>query len=128
MTMLIDGRNGFFIKSCSTNKFGIMRYFGVKRKSYAGSVIERLYDYYCLGAKSVFGEYLKYYRREFSSYDDFLTRKYNLFSEDMLKVNKYLLFYKNPRFTEDGGITHLLDDETFYGIIIKFLGGEVNED
>lgn len=126
--MAIDDKAGFFIKKYYVNRFGIMRYFGVKRKSYAGSVIERIYDYYCMGASSLFIEYLKYYRQEFDSYDDFLIRKYNFFIEEISNWNKYLLFYKNLHLTEDGGVENLTLDENFKAIIIKFLGGICIED
>lgn len=121
--MVFDGKSGFFIKQYYVNRLFIMRYFGVKRHSYAGSIIERVYDYYCMGASSVFIEYLKYYRHEFNSYDDFLIRKYNLFIGEIGCINKYLLFYKNLHLTEDGGLDNMMYDESFKETIINFLGG-----
>ncbi len=127
MSMVIDGKSGFFIKNYYVNRHGIMHYFGVKKNSYAGSIIERVYDYFCMGAKSVFVEYIRYYRREFDSYNDFLLRKHNFFVKEISDINKYLLFYKNLSLTEECGITNLLDDEEFNNIIIKFLGGKYIE-
>lgn len=126
--MVINDKSGFFIKKYYVNRFLIMRYFGVKRNSYAGSVIERIYDYYCMGASSLFVEYLKYYKHEFDSYDDFLLRKYNFFIGKINHINKYLLFYKNLRLTEDGGLENMMYDEKFRETIIKFLGGSYIED
>ena len=80
-----------------------------------------------MGAKSVFVEYIRYYRREFDSYNDFLLRKHNFFVKEISDINKYLLFYKNLSLTEECGITNLLDDEEFNNIIIKFLGGKYIE-
>ena len=121
--MIIDDKSGFFIKKPYVNKLFAMRYFGVKRNSYAGSVIERIYDYYCTGASSTFIDYLKYYKYEFDSYDDFLMRKYNFFIEEINDINKYLLFYKNLHLTEDGGLENMMYDETFRETVVKFLGG-----
>lgn len=126
--MVINDKSGFFIKKYYVNRLLIMHYFGVKRNSYAGSVIERIYDYYCMGASSLFIEYLKYYKHEFDSYDDFLLRKYNFFIGEINRINKYLLFYKNLRLTEDGGLENMMYDEKFRETIIKFLGGSYIED
>ena len=121
--MIIDGKSGFFIKKLYATRYGVMRYFGVKRKSYAGSIIQRIYDYYCMDASSVFLQYIRYYKHEFDSYDDFLIRKYNFFPDEILHINKYLLFYKNLNLIEDSGILELLYDEDFKKVIIRFLGG-----
>ena len=76
----------------------------------------------------LYGEYLKYYKHEFDSYDDFLLRKYNFFIDEINRINKYLLFYKNLRLTEDGGLENMMYDEKFRETIIKFLGGICIED
>ena len=55
----------FFKRTLRMSLNGAYRFFGVKRRSYAASIVERIYDYYCRDAKNLYFEYLVYYRKEF---------------------------------------------------------------
>ena len=43
----------FFKKTPRMTLIGACRFFGVERKSYAGTIVERIYDYYCRGANNL---------------------------------------------------------------------------
>ena len=43
----------FFKKTPRMTLIGACRFFGVKRKSYAGTIVERIYDYFCRGANNL---------------------------------------------------------------------------
>ena len=60
----------------SINK--IHRYFGIKRGTYAGRTISRLYYEYFGCAYRIDKYYRKYYRKEFPSCEEFLVCRYNL--------------------------------------------------
>ena len=66
----------FYKKSFKTSPIGVYHFFGIKRRSYAGSIVKRIYDYFCGGAKNLFLEYLLCYRKEYESYKQFLLEKY----------------------------------------------------
>ena len=91
--------------------WGAYRFFGVKRNSYAATIVERIYDHYCRGANNLYLEYLLYYRKEFSTFDTFLEQKYNLFPDEVAKKKSFFLCHKTRDFEADGHITDLLDDE-----------------
>ena len=65
----------FFEKTPRMTLIGACLFFGVKRKSYAGTIVERIYDYYCRGANNLYLEYFLYYRKEFGDFESFLSKK-----------------------------------------------------
>ena len=59
-----DG-NLFFIKKHIPTRRKLLRKLGVRRNTYAGKVISRLYSYYFSGSINLQKEYRKYYYEEF---------------------------------------------------------------
>ena len=85
----------FYKKDFKTSPMGVYCFFGVKRRSYAGSVVRRIYEHFCGGAKNLFLEYLLYYKKEFKSFEFFLLEKYNLFEHEVKEVISWRLFCKD---------------------------------
>lgn len=114
----------FFVKERRHSLRGAYEYFGVRDGSYLGSVVERIYDYYCKGAVNLFREYRRYYKNEFENYTVFLEKKYNLYPEDIDKVNSRKLCCKDLSLQPDVNIRNLLEDEIMLKTLKGFLGGE----
>ena len=55
-----------------------MKTLGVKKKTFAGNMISRMYDYYFQGAINFRREYRKYYRKEFCSVEKFIEEHFNI--------------------------------------------------
>ena len=106
---------------------GAYHFFGVKRRSYAASIVERIYDYYCRGANNLHLEYFLYYRKEFSDYESFLEKKYNLFSEEIEDKKSLLLCHKSLTFEADGHVTDLLEDKAIKNTFQKYMGEHIDD-
>lgn len=116
-----------FIKGLRTSKIGIYKYFGVRKNSYAGTIISRIYDYYCIGAKNLFLEYLRFYRKEFSSYKEFLVQKYNVDDKAIEKGVPKRLYCKDIAKALDGQIANFSYYDNFAKMIKEFIGWQANE-
>ncbi len=62
----------FFEKKIVGSVRRLIRRYGVKRKSYAGDVLERLYYYYFGDAVDIKKEYKRFYKNEFDNIDMYL--------------------------------------------------------
>lgn len=122
------GNDIFFKKSFWISPRGAYRFFGVKENSYAASVIDRICDYYCRGANNLYLEYVRYYRKEFLDFEEFLGKKYNLFPEEISKMKSFLLCHKDISFEADGHITDLIEDESIKKALHQYLGVNINDD
>ena len=121
------GSKVIFQKGLKTSRIGVYHFFGVKRKSYAGSIVTRIYDYFCGGSKSMYLEYLMYYRKEYSSFKEFLVDKYNLFEPEVDKIISWRLFCKDLSSTPDTNIRDFLEYDDMRNAIEKWLGENTDE-
>ena len=117
----------FFKKTPRMTLIGACRFWGVKRKSYAGTIIERIYDYYCRGANNLLREYFRYYRKEFLDFESFLEKKYNLFPYEIEDKKSFLLCHKSLDFEADGHITELLEHEEINSTFRKYMGEHIDD-
>lgn len=117
----------FFKRTLRMSLNGAYRFFGVKRRSYAASIVERIYDYYCRDAKNLYFEYLVYYRKEFSNFESFLGQKYNLFLDEIKDKKSLLLCHKSLDFEADGHVTDLLEDESIKLAFQKYIGVHIDD-
>ncbi|OPY60241.1 MAG: hypothetical protein A4E56_02817 [Pelotomaculum sp. PtaU1.Bin065] len=111
--MLKKNSEIYYIKSFGFNKNNFIKWFKVIRKSYMGSIIERLFDYYFSNSLSLYSEYRKYYRNEFDSFNKYLSCKHNLFPEEIEALSSKRLHYKNLLYEPDLNTTDLLEIEGF---------------
>lgn len=118
----------FYKKSFKTSPMGVYHFFGVKRRSYAGSIVKRIYDYFCGGAKNLFLEYLLCYRKEYESYEQFLLGKYNLFEYEVKNIISWRLYCKDLSCTPDINVKDFLEYDEMKSIIRKLLGEIPDED
>ncbi|MBQ7940127.1 MAG: hypothetical protein IJ281_07100 [Clostridia bacterium] len=118
----------FYKKSFNTSSVGVYHFLGVKKNSYAGSIVKRMYDYFCGGSNNLFAEYFMYYRKEFGSFEEFLVSKYNMFEGEAKKMASWRLFCKDLSSTPDTNIKDFLEHDDMREIIEKWLGDDRNED
>lgn len=109
--MLKKNSEIYYIKSYKLNKNNFIKWFKVLKKSYMGSVIERIFDYYFSNSLSLYREYRKYYRHEFGSFDDYLSYKHNLFPNEIENLSSKKLRYKNLLNEPDLNTSDLLSIE-----------------
>lgn len=125
--MIIDN-NVFFIKRNNICLRGAYKFFGVKKDSYMGSIVQRIYDHYCGGAINLYFTYWRYYRKEFSTYEGYLEKRFNLFPDEVKKLTSKSLYYKDMSFQPESNITNLTEDLAIANTIKKFLGDEGDEE
>lgn len=104
------GNYVFFIKTRKISLSRAYKHFGVKRKTYMGSVVKRIYNYYCTGADNLFLTYLIHYRKEYQSFREYLEKHFNLFPDEIEKVNSWRLHGKNLELQPENNMQALLDD------------------
>ena len=93
-----------------------------------GNLVTKIYDFYCRGAKNRYVEYKKYYNREFSSYEEFLSKKYILFDKEIDELSSPFLYCKDIGELKDYNVELLCEDEEIQQAVFDFLGGQKNED
>ena len=119
---MIVNNHVFFLKKPSISLRGAYRFFGVKKNSYIGTVVQRIYDYYCGSAINLYHTYRKYYKNEFSTYEEFLEKHFNLFPNEVSLILSKHLYYKDTSFQPENNITNLAEDLNIANTIIEFLG------
>ena len=80
----INGRIFFKHKDVPCKR-RVMKTLGVKKNTFAGNMISRVYDYYFQGAINLKKEYRKYYRKEFCSVEKFIEEHFNIELDDAKK-------------------------------------------
>lgn len=117
----------FFTRDLPTFQ-SFCRYLGIEKNSYAGSVAKRLYNQYFGGKQNLQREYRKYYKKEFSTYKEYLEIRLNLNSilaEELSEGNYY--FTEISKKHDD--VKYSLDyDDGLKQIFADFVGGIRNED
>lgn len=124
----INGRIYFRQKNIP-HKRRVMKKMGVKRNTFAGNMISRVYDYYFRGSINFRKEYRRYYRKEFSSVDKFIQEHFNIECEDAKKLaeGNYSMKECSHR-SIDRNIETLNYDESFKNAFSKAVGGLEDED
>lgn len=117
----------YFKRTPQISLLGAYWFFGVKRKSYAATIVERIYDYYCRGANNLYLEYLLYYRKEFKDFSEFLDKKYNLFPNEINEKKSLLLCHKYLSSEADGNVTNIVEDESIKNTLQRYLGENIND-
>ena len=75
----------YFDKRKLPGKGTVLRRIGVRKGSFAGGMVSRMYDYYFSGATVFRKEYKKYYSKEFDTLADFIEQKYDIERSDARK-------------------------------------------
>ena len=109
--MIDTGRYVYFNKSVHLNKSYFFKSLGVKSKSYIGQVISRIHDYYFINSHSLRKDYKKYYRKEYSSFNEYLDKKHNLFKHEINELNYRVAYYSEKHFAEKYKTSNLLSHD-----------------
>ena len=126
--LVIISNHVFFPKKTTVSLCGAYKFFGVKKNSYMGSVVHRIYDYYCEAEINLYRTYRKYYKKEFSSYEEFLEKHFNLFPDEVRSISSKHLYYKDTSFQPENNITNLIEDSEIANTVKQFLGSEGADD
>ena len=68
----------FFPVGLLPKKGKVLKTLGVRKNTFAGNMVSRMYDYYFSGAVDFCKEYRKYYNREFPSLEEYIEERYNI--------------------------------------------------
>lgn len=110
-------------------KAQVMRKLGVKKNTFAGNMISRVYDYYFDGTLNFRKEYQKYYKKEFSSVEEFIEEHFNIEHDEAVRlaVDDYSMKDCSSRSIERN-IETLNYDESFKKAFSEVVGGLEDED
>ena len=118
----INGRIFFKHKDVPCKR-RVMKTLGVKKNTFAGNMISRVYDYYFQGAINLKKEYRKYYRKEFCSVEKFIEEHFNIELDDAKKLAEGNYSMKEcSRCSVERNIETLNYDESFKKAFSKAVG------
>jgi len=110
--MIIDtGRYIYFNKSFKLKKSYFFKFLDIYPRSYIGQIISRIHDYYFKNSHLLKTEFKKYYKKEFSTFEDFLDKKHNLFKNEIKELNYNNAYYSEKIVAERFKVCNLLDND-----------------
>jgi len=109
--MIDTGTYVYYNKSYHLEKSYFFKVLGIKPKSYIGQTITRIHDYYFKNSCLLIKDYKKYYKKEYSSFIDYLEKKHNLFQHEIVKLKKHKAYYSEKQYTEKFRAGELLNDD-----------------
>lgn len=119
----------YFPKKKIPKKYYVMKKMGVRRNTFAGNAVSRMYDYYFKDAISLKKEYKKYYRKEFDSAIKYIEEHFNMEHDLAVKLvnGNYSIKYCTSQSVERN-IETLNYDEKFKKSFSDAIGGIDDED
>lgn len=124
-------KNGivYFQKKLIPRKITVLKRLGVKKNTFAGNMVSRVYDYYFKGGLNFRKEYKKYYRKEYPSLCQFIEEHFNVPHEKavVLAAGDYSIKECSRRSIERNTET-LNYDEQFKEAFSSAIGGFDDED
>lgn len=119
----------YFRRRNIPKKSKVIKRLGVKKNTFAGNVISRVYDYYFQGNINFRKEYRRYYRKEFSSVEKFIEEHYNIEHDEAVKLAEYNYSMKDIADRSiERNIETLNYDENFKRAFSNAIGGLDDED
>ncbi len=118
----------FFDKKSIGNKRKMLKYYGVKSKTYAGKTVGRIYDQYFANAYSINKLYRKYYRKEFPSCKEYLICRFNLSQDLAEEIANKKLYCTNMKIKRDQISYSFAYDDELADIFTNYVGEIRNED
>lgn len=131
ITCYIINERIYFRQKDIPSKKQLLKIMGVKKNTFAGNMISRIYDYYFHGAITLRKEYNKYYRNEFSSLAKFIQERYNIESdkaEEFAAEGNYSIKDYSMYSLDKNIIATFKCDENFINAFYKAIGGVEIED
>lgn len=124
--ILLDNKI-YFIKNNNMKKSNFLKKFCVKKNSYYYKLYSRLYDYIIGENINLYKEYRKYYKKEYTSYDEFLLEHHNIPKSILNKFNNKNSCYKYKDIGNEQPLYCLVQNEEIKKIINEFIGDFVYE-
>lgn len=119
----IDNRDYvLFLPNIYFKRFFSYKKFNISRKDFIGRCLRKVYKSYFSNSYSVFWEYLRYYKKEFDSYKDFLDSHYNLTDIELDSLNSITL--RCSQGTWLNLHSYLLDIKNIRRKLEDYLGGK----
>ena len=118
----------FFLWSPRMSRIGAYHFFGVRPHSYASRLVDNIYDFYIAGASNLRWQYLRYYKNEFCSFREFLTKRYNLYPSEVERLSSWRSFAKELKYEPNLYIEELTHDEKMAALLKEYLGEKEDED
>lgn len=113
----------FFNKKDVGTKNRLLRLYGVKRNSYAGKVLARIYDSYFGKPISIKKEFSKYYKREFPCCEQYLVCRFNMPEELAKRICDEKQYYVHLDWQEEQPGLSFSYDEELKMQFWEFVGG-----
>lgn len=117
----------FFNRKNVGSKRKLAKIYKVKLNSYAGRVVERIYNYYFGDSIKIKKEYKRYYRKEYNSCEDFLICRFNMSRELAKKILKENTHYVDLEFKGDEISYSFSYDDELTEFFWNNLGGLIDE-
>ena len=119
----------YFRKKDIPRKTRVLKKLGVKKNTFAGNMVSRVYDYYFDGATNFRTEYRRYYKKEFSCVASYIEEHFNIEHDEALKfaIGNYSMKDCSSRSIERN-IETLNYDEDFKKAFSIAVGGLEDED
>lgn len=110
-------------------KSKVLRILGVRKRTFAGNMVSRMYDYYFSGAVDFSKEYNKYYSHEFTSLEEYIEERYNI-DPDLAKkyATEHYCMNECSRRSIERNVETLNYDEEFKRKFSEAVGGIEDED
>lgn len=119
----------FFQQKRIPRRSTVLRRLGVKKNTFAGNMIARVYDYYFQGSVNFRKEYRKYYRKEFPSLEVFIVERFNIEHDEAVKLAAGNYSMKECScWSIERNIETLNYDEAFKRAFSDAIGGLDDED
>jgi hypothetical protein len=97
-------------------------------RSYIGQLVSRIHDYYFKNSILLKKEFKKYYKKEYSSFNDYLDKKHNLFQDEISELNYNIAYYSEKIIAERYKVCGLLDNHFDDNIISEKIFEILNVD
>lgn len=106
----------------------LLKVYGVKKRSYAGKVVSRIYESYFGNPINIKKEFSKYYKKEFKTCEQYLICRFNMSESLARKICNEKRYYVNLDWKGDQiGYSFSYDDE-LSNQFWRFVGGIEYED
>ena len=114
----------FTKKDCKTEE-KFLDYLKVKKGSYIGNVVSRVYFYFFGDKHKVVKYYKKYYGKEFASCKEFLINRWNISDEIAEEVSHSKYYFTSLNNKKDGINYRFEYDDEFVELFDEFIGGKI---
>ena len=118
----------FFNKNDIGSKRKLLKMYKVKKNSFAGKTISRIYDYYFGNSTNIKKEFYRYYKREFVDKLEYLTCHLNIPEDLAQKICDEKKYYVNLNWKGDQIGYSFLNDDKLKNQFWDFVGGIEYED